>query len=213
MTRRGGLDMKNKQLCIAVALLSLAVLHGCKDDSEETVDVDWKLAEYEVFRHESEQVGHSKARISIVRTQNNPPKYGLVFYQTNEKYRGGGLICDDAEQPGVEETSVFKCQQKMIFTEGEVAEEYFEQLAVGHISSKYCGTLRSEGKKASDKKNAVATVEECQRENPGNTEHCICYKISKCKSSQDCDAGDLTFAENEALDPPGNGSGTGGGNN
>lgn len=193
-------------LVAAIAVLSF----GCSEngaDEESTaasVALDPYAGEFTVFRSESGVVGHDKARISIVRTAINPPKYGLVFYQTQGEKKGQGLVCDDASQPeiatGEVTDALFGCEQ--------VANNVRESLTVDYSGSAFCESKRvvaaEKDIKTIDGKNPIATDSECSDAGFGGDKECICYDVTHVNAT----TGEIII---DMFVPPDNGSGSGGG--
>jgi hypothetical protein len=186
---------------------------GCSGDgvAEEpnaaAVNHQFQQGVYDVFRYQKKTKGHDRARIMIVQTQKKNPQYDLVFLQTKQgEGKGLGFVCKKAEFLKLKDEEGKEKNDTAIWCKDEV-EEAEEYLTIGLLDSAFCVAEREKlddadgDDKAPGDKNPIVTSSECE---DAEFAECICYNIT----TRNKEGVDIL-----AIDPPDNGSGSGGGNN
>ena len=205
------IELKTVALSLLASTLFLSGLVLAEESENQKVHADaepassWKPATLKVIRRQADRPGHDSAVVSIVLTEESPPRYGLVFIQTKKNNKpGAGIVCNDAWQLGNGTDDAYECWQTV--------ENTIEKLRVGHLESKFCVGLRGKlDKELGEVDNPILKPDSC----PGGKDNCLCYEIDHCdRETGTCknDPGTVKPLDEQIL-PPGNGSGTGGGNN
>ena len=152
---------------------------------------------FKVSRYEKRTPSHKDARVVVFRKSYDTPENILAFIEGTGKGKGAGMHCDPA----------IKGPDFLLCTRALQDKAMIEVLMVANIGSDFCDDLRNtldnkDEYKTPDGKNPVMKDNECQDVSP-KTGKCICYRIDHVKFTP-------TGPVIDVVDPPGNGSGSGG---